>query len=236
MKDLDRNKRFMLIVDNHVDDRSQTGMLLERFGYNIFSSSSAEKALAIMRVTPPIAVFADAGEMGIAILDAIKKNLQFSEIPLLLLSTTPNVILEEQARQGEFAAFLRKPLDINTFILAVESVLLKEPRRKIRIATTLRATLIGELSSAEGLVTVLSERGMFLRTIDCHPLHTCLTVNFEISGNSITVEAEVVYSRPFDEGPFKEPGMGMKFVKITPTAQANIKAFILDEVKKNVAR
>lgn len=236
MNTLDRSKRFMLIVDDQVDDRFQIGMLLERFGYTIFTSSNAAKALAIMRITPPIAVFADAGEMGLAILDAIKNNPQLCDIPLILLSTTPNPPLEEQAKRGEFAAFLKKPVDIGKFIAAVESVLLTEPRRKIRIATALRATLTGEQTATEGFITVLSERGMFFRTPVCHPLHTCWTLQCELLGRRIAVEAEVVYRRTFDEGPFKEPGMGMTFLNISPEAQAGIKTFILEEVKKHVVR
>ena len=45
-------------------------------------------------------------------------------------------------------------------------------------------------------------------TIDPYPIHARLTVNLETKGNSITLEAEVVYNCTFDEGPFKEPGMG----------------------------
>jgi hypothetical protein len=49
-------------------------------------------------------------------------------------------------------------------VLAVESVLAKGPQRKTGIITALRVELTGELGSAEGLVTVLSETGFFPRT------------------------------------------------------------------------
>lgn len=236
MNDPDRNKHFMLIVDNNVDDRFQMGMLLKQFGYNIFTTTSAEKALAIMSVTPPVAVFAEAGETGTAILAGIKKTPQFSDIPFIFLTTTPNAMLEGRARRGEFAGFLRKPVDIEKLILVVESVVANEPRRKIRIITALRAELTGELGSASGLVTSLSETGIFFRTLDPHPMHARLMVNFEIKGKSVTVETEVVYNCILDEGPFKEPGMGMKFVKVNPEDQAIIKAFVLEEVGKHVVR
>jgi CheY-like chemotaxis protein len=232
----DKNRRFMLVVDNNADDRFQTGMFLQQFGYNIFTTTSAEKALAIMSVTPPIAVFADAGKTGIAILTGIKKNPLLSDIPLIILSTTPHEMLEGRSRRGELAGFLRKPVDMEKRILAVESVPAKGPRRKIRITTALRAELTGELGSGEGLVTVMSETGIFFRTLDPHPPHTRLTINFEIKGKPITLETEVVDNGTFDEGPFKEPGRGMKFVKISPENQAIIKVFVLAEVGKNVVR
>jgi CheY-like chemotaxis protein len=236
MNGANKNKPFMLIVDSNVDDRFQTGMLLQQFGYNIFSTASAEKALAIISVTPPIAVFADAGDINRAILTGVKKKPEISDIPLILLSTTPNAILEGRVRRGEFAGFLIKPVDAEKLYLTVELAVLKGPRRKIRIATSLKANVSGELGIAEGLVTVISENGMFFRILDPYAIQSRLTVNLEIKGRPITLEAEVVYSCNFDEGPFKEPGMGMKFVKIKPEDQAIIKAFILEEIGKNVAR
>jgi len=232
----DRSKRFMLIVDNNVDDRFQMGMLLKQCGYNIFTATNVQKALEIMNATPPVAVFSDAGAAGTAILGEIKKNPLFSDIQLILLSTAPNAILEGRAQRGEFAGFLRKPVDMEKLILVVESVVVKEPRRKIRITTALRAELIGELGSAYGLVTSLSESGMFFRTLDPHPVHTRLMINFDVKGRLITVEAEVVYTCNLDEGPFKEPGMGMKFVKVNPEDQANIKAYVREEVGKHIVR
>jgi hypothetical protein len=34
-----------------------------------------------------------------------------------------------------------------------------------------------------------------------------------------------------ETSPFKEPGMGMKFVKISPEDQAFIKSYILEQIK-----
>ncbi len=225
----------MLIVDHNVDDRFHTAMIIKQLGYNVFTAPDAKKALAIMSVYPPVAVFADANDAGIAILAEIKKNVQFSDLPLILLSTTPNAILEGRARRGEFSGFLKKPVDAEKLFLIIESAVEKKPRRSIRITCTLRADLSGAHGLAEGLVTNLSETGMFFRTLDPCPNRSRLTVSFEIKSQSITLEAEVIYSCIFDEGPFKEPGMGMKFVKIRPEDQAIIKAFILEKIENRVA-
>ena len=236
MSGADKNKPFMLIVDSNIDDRFQTATLLQQFGYSIFATSSAEKALAIIEATPPLAVFADAVEISRAILAGTKKKTEMSDIPLILMSTAPNSALEGRARRGEFAGFLRKPIDAEKLYLTIESTIIKGPRRKIRIATSVRANVSGELGMAEGLVTVLSENGMFFRILDPYAIHSRLTINVEVKGRPMTLEAEVVYSCNFDEGPFKEPGMGLKFVKIKQEDQASIKAFILEEIAKNIIR
>lgn len=226
----------MLIVDHNVDDCFHTAMHLKQLGYNIFTAPSAVRALEIMSVSPPLAIFAETGDTGTAVHAGIKKNPQFSDIPLILLSTAPNATLEGRAIRGEFAGFLRKPVDAEKLFLIIESAVVKGPRRNIRIISALRADLSGEHGSAEGVVTNISETGIFFRTLDPHPVNSRLTVNFELKGEPITVEAEVVYNCIFDEGPFKEPGMGMKFVKIRPEDQAAIKTFIREQIEIKVAR
>ncbi len=106
MEGLDKNKRYMLIVDHSVDDCFHTAMLLKHLGYTIFTAPDAQKALEIMTVSPLLAVFADAGDIGMAIYAGIKQTDQFPDVPLVLLSTAPNALLEEKALQGEFAGFL----------------------------------------------------------------------------------------------------------------------------------
>jgi CheY-like chemotaxis protein len=232
----DKNKRFMLIVDHNVDDCFHTAMLLKHLGYTMFTAPSAQKALEIMSVSPPLAVFADAGDAGTALQAGIEKNPQFSDIPLIFLSNSPDAVLEERVHKGEFAGFLHKPVDAEKLFLLVESAIFKGPRQKIRILSALRADVSGQQGSAEGIITNISETGIFFRTLDPLPARSRLMVNFEIKGRLITLEAEVVYDCTFDEGPFREPGMGMKFVNIKPEDQAFIKAFILEDIETKTAR
>ena len=232
----DKNKRFMLIVDHNVDDCFHTAMVIKQLGYTIFTAANPVKALEIMSVSPPLAVFAETGKTGAAVHDGIKKTPQFSDIPLILLSAAPDAILEGRARRGEFAGFVLKPVDAEKIFLTIESAVLKGPRRNVRITSAFRADVSGEHGSVEGVVTNISETGIFFRTLDPHPVKNRLTVNFELKGRTITLEAEVVYNCIFDEGPFKEPGMGMKFVKIRPEDQAAIKVFIKEELEMKAAR
>jgi len=52
----------------------------------------------------------------------------------------------------------------------------------------------------------------------------------------INIEAVVLYTTTFDEGPFKEPGMGMKFVTISRADRDIIKAFILEWINEGMSR
>ena len=232
----EKNKRFVLLVDSNVDDRFSTSMLLQRFGCNIFTAHSAAEAIEFMCVAPPAAVVSEAGQTGSELLSRIKKEPRFSDVPLILLSSSPDRAMEERARRGEFVAILRKPIDIEAFYRVVEEVIHRGPRRNIRVATYLMASLEDELARDDGYITVLSEYGMFFRTLEPRPVNTRVAVTFDIKGRAIRLEAVVLYVTSFNEGPFKEPGMGMKFTKVSPEDRTLIKAFILEQVEEGIGR
>jgi hypothetical protein len=51
----------------------------------------------------------------------------------------------------------------------------------------------------------------------------------------VSLDAEVLYIVSFEEGPFCEPGMGMKFVRINPEDNNLIRAFIHDYLWDGIA-
>jgi len=230
------NKRYVLVVDANVDDRFDTCMLLQRFGYTIFTAHTTEEAIEFMTVAPPVAIVADAGASGSTLLFWITKDPRFFHVPLILLSSSRNAALENRARKGEFAAFLKKPLKVEEFYRIVQEVIEKGPRRNLRITTHLMVRLEDGLGGREGCATVLSEYGMFFRTLEPRPVNARIPLVFEIKGRLIKLEAIVLYITTFDEGPFKEPGMGLKFVKISRADRNLIATFILERIEEGIPR
>jgi hypothetical protein len=62
-------------------------------------------------------------------------------------------------------------------------------------------------------------------------LNTVVKADLEIRDKTIKLEAVVLYSFELETSPFKEPGMGMKFVKIGPEDQGFIKSSILEQIR-----
>ncbi len=223
-----RNKSYILIVDNDVDDRFQTSMLLQRFGYNICTASSPQVAIDFMHVALPVGIIAES-RAGLDLLSRLKKDTRFSGAPVILLAGKRDLDLDLRLRKGEFAACLVKPLDVQKFYETIQAAIEKTPRKHIRIDTNLPAKLENQ-AGGKGMVTVLSEFGMFFQTYDPQPLNTRVPVSLEINGRTIKLEAVVLYSYSFEASPFRAPGMGMKFMKISPDDQAFIKSFVLENV------
>ena len=220
-------KKYVLLVIPNIDLRFSTSMLIQQFGLNVCSAQTTDEALDFLRVAPPAGIIAEAGPTGSSLLPRIRKEPVFSDIPVIFLSSTQNRALEDQVKRGELAACLRSPLDVEEFYRVIQTVVEKGSRRNIRIGTALKAKLEHEF---DGVVTVLSQYGMFFRTLDPRPVKSRVPVSIEVKGRTIRLEALVLYTSSFDEGPFKEPGMGMKFANISPDDSAFLKAFILEQL------
>lgn len=236
MNSTGKSRRYVLVLDAHVESRFHTCMLLQQFGCAIFTAHTADEAVDYMTVATPSAVIADAVSGGATLLSRITKDPRFLDVPLILLSSSPDADLEKRARRGEFAAYLGKPLQAEEFYRVVQAVIEKGPRRNLRISTSLTVRLEDARGGREGCITVLSEYGMFFRTLDPLPVNTVVPAVFEVNGRLIKLDAIVLYTTNFDDGPFKEPGMGMKFVKISREDRNLIAAYILEQLEEGIAR
>jgi response regulator RpfG family c-di-GMP phosphodiesterase len=231
-----KHKRYILVIDADVDDRFHTCMLLQRLGYNIFTAQSVDEVIEFMTVAPPAAVVSDAGPNGSALLTRLSPDTRFFDIPLILLEKHPDADIERRARHKKFAACLKKPVDVNELYGIIQTLVERGPRQNLRIVTHLSASLGSKPNRIEGHATVLSEYGMFFRTLEPLPINTHIPAVIELKGKLINVEALVLYSMSFDEGPFKEPGMGMKFVKISRADRDVIAAFMIEQIEEGIVR
>lgn len=234
----ERMKNYILVADGDVDSRFQTSMVLQRFGYNICTASTAEEAIEFLYVASPVAIIAEASA-GSGLASRIRKDARFSAVPVILLSAKPSAELDLRARRGEFSAVLAKPVDVEKLYQAIQTAVEKTPRRNIRIDTRLQAQLEGVYAGdgGRGVVAVLSEYGLFFETEeDTPPVHEKRALKFTISQRTIRVEAVVLYAVAPETSPFHRPGMGMKFVTISPDDQAFIRSYILDQVRIGTTR
>jgi len=231
MNEAERKKHYILIVEKNIDDRFLTSMLLQRFGYNTFGSGSATEAVEFMLVAPPAAVFAEAGATSSTLVYRMKKAPGFADIPVIFMAAPSDSAPQDSA----LGAVIRKPINAEELYRVIQSVVEKTPRRNIRIATSLPANVEDAYGGKGELVTVLSENGMFIRTGEPRTIGKIVPVTFELRGRTIRLEAVVLYTTELGEGPFREPGMGMKFTKLGPEDTALIREFILADVHEELA-
>jgi CheY-like chemotaxis protein len=223
--------RYILVVDPDVNERYTMSMLLQRFGYTVASAGSVREGIDYLCVAPAVAVFAEAGKIGTELMERIGQDLRFREVPLVLVSdVVREPFLEEQVRQGSLAGVLRSPLHAEAVFQIIQKVVEKGPRRNLRVATALPAVLLDEEGNLDGYITVLSQYGLFFRTLMPRTQGVRVIVEFVIWERKISLEATVLYGVTFDEGPFSDPGMGMKFSLIGAEDSVLLRAFILEQL------
>jgi CheY-like chemotaxis protein len=226
---------YILVIDTDVNERFTMSMLLQRFGYTVCVAGSVREGVEFLCVAPAVAIFADAEATGPDLLARLAGDARFRNVPVVLAAEASAPGLEERVRRGELAGLIRKPLDIDNVYQVIQKVIEKGSRVNVRISAVLPAKLQDGSKATEGHVTVLSQYGMFFRTLDHRPAGTRLAVDLSLWDRVITVEAVVLYVVSFEEGPFCEPGMGMKVVRINPEDNDLIRAFIHDQLWEGLA-
>ncbi len=222
--------RYILVVDSDWNDRFTLSMLLQRFGYTIASTNSAREGVEFLCVAPAVAVFAEGRAAGAELAALLKADARFRDMPLIMVANGQDRSLEERLRRGELAGLLRTPVDPDEVFQVLQKVIENGQRENIRIPTALSAELRDGHGATEGYVTVLSQYGMFFRTLEPRPVKARAEVSFSFGDRIMDLRAEVLYIVSFEEGPFCEPGMGMKFVDIAPGDSALLRFFIHEQL------
>jgi len=232
--------RFLLVVDSDPNNLFHTAMLLQRFDYKIQMAATAERALAIARGAVPSLIITALGlkDMhGLDLVQRLKQNPAIAGVPFIALMRQGDLIEEKRCFELGAADCLGQPISPELLFRAVQAAVETTPRANIRIRTRLPVTVNNlQLDRLEGeCVSMLSERGMFLRTKSIAAVDTRLSFQLDLNHAFITAEAIVLYSYPIGGGPYHEPGMGLEFVGITPKDRELLRQFIRNEVTRGIA-
>ncbi|MEK6743498.1 MAG: response regulator [Nitrospirota bacterium] len=231
-----RKKRFILVVDNSHRDAGFTGLLLQNFGYNSTMVRSGEEALEFIATAVPALVITELvlpGMNGIDLFERISQDPSKTAVPVIIQTRFTDREIEDRCRRTGCAGCLNKPVQTFELYRAVQQALEPTPRQNIRIPVNLKASLEGPSSEAV-FVTMLSDDGLFVRTLDPHPAGSKHTVSFILEDRIIRADAVVLYAYGFDDGPQKEPGMGMKFLNLSPVDKDVIQNYIREKVHPGI--
>jgi twitching motility two-component system response regulator PilH len=228
----DRKKRLVIIVDSDASRLSYTGMLLQRFGYNIYTTKTAEDAFEVMNIGAPSLVLTDVfltAMSGLELLQKMKQIPHTQAVPVLFYTQSLDRSVKETCLREGGAAFLNKPADPDALFEAIQKATEIVPRRYIRLSVCLSVFVDTDVA-AEGstidCLIALSEDGMYISTL--YPRMAGIELPFTIflQKYGIRVTGKVLHSYKSGEGPLRTAGMGIKFIRIKPEDRAVIRAFI----------
>jgi CheY-like chemotaxis protein len=231
--------RFVVVVDGDTNDLVYTAILLQRFDFQVCTSRSAAEALEMTAVMPPVLVVTSQEVQDMSGYDLVLRlrlDPRTSEVPVIVLTHTGDMLMAQRFREAGVAACLDKPVQVETLYTAVQAAVSK-PRKNLRITTELPVTVNGVLltSSAGECATVISEHGMYIRTLKPAAKGTRVAITILVKNKIVPVETVVLYTYGHLQGLFKEPGMGLEFVRITPEDRELIRQYIREEITQGVA-
>jgi two-component system, chemotaxis family, chemotaxis protein CheY len=238
----DREIRTILLVDSSASILFYLAMLLRRLEYKVLTARSCEDALRMMESAVPSIVLTELSMpqmSGMQFLKLMRESERFKAVPVVILTSENNPGTKEACTRMGCAAYLRKPVEPDELYKTLQSVLESMPRTTIRVATSLKV-VIGDGSMAGGakrteVATAISEGGLFVRTLYPQPSKALTPLSIFIGGRELKATAVVLYVYALGEGPFEEPGMGMKFVEISDDDRSAIRKFIREQLTGDLA-
>lgn len=236
----DRKKRYVLIVDNNVSDLFLASMLLQQFNYQVCTASTAGQTLDMVSIAMPSLIITDItlpGMSGMDLFRLLRQDPRTASIPVIIFFHAGDDVAERRCHDAGAAGCISKPIKAELLFRVVQKTIEHTPRSNIRLHTSLSVTIgNNSLDMTEGdCASVLSEQGMYVRMSNPYPQHERLAIQINLNGRKISVDTVVLYSHTYGNGPFKEPGMGLKFLRIEPDDQLFIREFIRDEIMKGIA-
>jgi len=239
---MNREKRSLLVVDSSATYLFYMAMLLKKLEYRVLTATTAEDALLILTDPLPSLVIIDASlpkMSGMDMLKLMKKNPRLKHIPAIIHTAELDSTVKEACMFMGCTAYFRKPADPDALYRAIQAATEAIPRQNIRIEVSLNVevgnrAVFGNVLRSE-TVTTLSEGGLYIKTLTPEPVNTVIPLKLFIRNKEIRVTAIVLYSSEKIGGPHKVPGMGMKFVSISPEDKAIVHDFIQEQIMKDVA-
>jgi CheY-like chemotaxis protein len=235
----ERNNRYLLVVDSKSQELLSISLLLQRFEYRVCSANTAGQALEMVSGAVPALVLADLvlpGMSGMDLFNLLRQDPSTASVPVVFLIPAGDRASERRCREAGAAGWISKPIQTEDLYRTVQAAIEPTPRANIRIRTRLAVSVNNmPLDSIEvGCASVLSEHGMYVQMPKPYPINERLFVQIKINNRTVFAEASVLYRHAYGEGPFNEPGMGIKFIAVAPEDQEFIRQFIREEVTKGI--
>ena len=237
----DRKSHYLLVVDSDAGSRFYLSMLLQGLNYQIFTVKTAREAVEMATVAAPSLIIMTLGPVdwdGIQCMKQLKQEPMTSDVPFIVFTKEGGQLVEQRSlAELGVAVSLTPPVSPEVLYRTVQAAIETTPRTNIRLRTRLLATVTNMpfMSIEDTCITELSEWGMFLRTTTPLAVNKQLSLQFDLNGDIIGVDAIVLHSSLTGGASHQEPGMGLKFVRIMPKDQHLIRQFIRNEVTRGFA-
>jgi CheY-like chemotaxis protein len=235
----EREKRVLLVLDNNAHDLCYLSVLLERLDYHVYTAMTAAEALEALTVIVPSLIITSLTikDMdSLELMRMLKRSPVVGAVPFITLIKRGNEFAKARSLNAGAVDCIERPISPEQLYRAVEAIVGATPRTDIRIRTHQPVKVHDtEYDDFYGAYTLnLSERGMFLRTVNPVSEQRRLSCQIHMYGRIVEVDAAVLYSNWTSGGAGDEQGMGLRFVRIASNDRELLRWFIRSEVVRGI--
>lgn len=226
----DPKKSKILVADDDEISGAYLGIFLEKMGFIPIHADSGLDVLRLLYLERPAAVLLDIGMEpinGIVVLKHIKREVDLSSIPVIMVSGDDSKETIEQCKKNGSAGYLKKPVTIAELHKALEECLFAR-RKHCRVSVNKEVIVIYNEKTYSLITETLSEGGVYVKKNDPFPLGSEVEVTLPfLDSGSFSVRGSVVYARnPLEKDADGLSGMGIQFMGQSDDAAKVLKEYI----------
>lgn len=236
-------KQIVLVVDGRPMRHFYTSVFLQRLKYHVIMAKTAEDGFLFMELTVPLVVIVniDLPDLnGLELLKRMKKSRRTRDVPVIIYTSNKDSVIQRECEQAGCASYLRHPASLDELYQAVQKATEKRPRRFVRLDTVLDVTMADGNSlfspESKAYIAAISEIGMFVSTDKSLPYGSTRTFTFFLPnapGWVMRVDGQVVHNHTSKDA-HKQPGIGIKFVRIGDQEKEFIREFIRQKMMEGL--
>jgi uncharacterized protein (TIGR02266 family) len=216
------------------------GILVKRLGYKVHLALDGMEAVKIAKDQLPTIIVLDYALPGIdgqSCLNLIRNDAFLRDIPVLMLCAAEDNLSGTDPGKMNVQGFLKKPLDVTDFYLAIQKCLRHSiMRRHIRAHLSMKVGMTCNGVTKELSASNLSVEGIFLRTIDPLPIGTEMVLTMKVADEEpIELKGTVVSSKRICAGARIESGMGIRFADMPEDLRYRLNYLVIKELTKDIS-
>jgi CheY-like chemotaxis protein len=174
-----------MVVEGDAHERAFHAMLLQRFDYRVAVAAAAEDALGMIALDLPALIITelDLPEMsGLDLLARVQQDPRTAGIPVVALAANGDQESEARCRRAGFNACLGMPVGPEELFRTIQAAIEPVTRTSLRIHTKMPVIVNNVPLDCVGgeCASVLSENGMYIRTLKPYPPNARLAVQIGV--------------------------------------------------------
>ncbi|MBI5969882.1 MAG: response regulator [Deltaproteobacteria bacterium] len=208
--------------------------LLNRVEYNVFTVTTSYEMFKVTTGITPHLILLDLRMplvAGMTCLEKLRSNKGLNAIKVVMVSTAADLpSLKETLKKGA-QAYIINPIKPTELYTTIHGLIEPHPRKCLRLRVIFKAAVTSGNMMWRLYATVISENGVFIRTVNPLPEGTSVHLSLELpSPKPIELDGTVVYAVKLDKNSLMEPGMGIKFVNAPEKITHGIRKFIENDL------